>query len=314
MMLLDEYMERLEAVVETAYAGAASVSESARIMASVGTKGHGTVKHHSLRLLNEHTFMATSFYEVGKSTPVFRTQRNDTSVLMQTQTRTYLTSKHALPGAPLSMTDARVTGPITGDCALVVHTANGLYKVVQAGNITCYAYGNRKVNYTLKKGGALHLDARDQCLNDCIHIGFDAFRITYKELPTQPSVHPPSLELWSAEPDNLVSPQRASDSMHQVIHDHMQHDIREAQDMLSDMNADNQQIGTSHVFGLTSIAISAGIAIVFCALIARCTIRRRKALAGEDRKHTAKTRNIRMKELKKDDKDDEDDETEATPL
>jgi hypothetical protein len=315
MMLLDEYLDRLEAVIETAYAGSASVSESARIMATVGTKGHGTVKHHSLRILNKHAILATSFYEVGKNTKVFRTDRNDSTALVQTQTRTYLASQHALPGAPLSMMDARITGPITAECALIVHMANGLYKVAQAGNITCYTYGkgNQKVTYALKKGGSLHLDPRDSCLNDCLHVGFSAYRITYKDMPTQPSVHPPSLDIWTAEPDNLVSPYRASDNTHQIIHDHMQHDIREAQDMLDDMNAEKEQVSTSHVFGLTSIAISAGIILVFCALIARCTVRRRKD-TNNAKRQTAQTLNIRMQELSKDNPDDDEDGTETARL
>jgi hypothetical protein len=226
MMLLEEYSTAMDRALTTAYAGQASIGESAHIMAMVGIKGSGTVQHHNLKM-DAHTLISNTFFEVGVSTTVKRGVRNDTSQTMQTKSRLYLVSEHMLPGAPLSIMDTRLVAPITEDCALVVLSTIGHYKCVQGGQITCIKQGGSKRTYTLSKGDSLLLDSRDTCASTCTQIGHSTgFHRMYKKLPTQPTVHPPSMSIYYADMDEYTSPLRAFETAHQVSHDILQGNIR----------------------------------------------------------------------------------------
>jgi hypothetical protein len=48
----------------------------------------------------------------------------------------------------------------------------------------------------------------------------------YKNLPTQPTVHPPSLGVYYADMEEYTSPIRVSETSHQVSHDILQGNIR----------------------------------------------------------------------------------------
>jgi hypothetical protein len=226
MMLLEEYSTAMDRALTTAYGGQASIGDSAHIMAMVGIKGSGTVQHHNLHM-ETHTLVSNTFFEVGVRTTVKRMARNDTSQTMQTKSRLYLVSEHLLPGAPLSMMDTRLVAPITEDCALVVHSTLGHYKCVQGGNITCYKHGDRKRIYTLRKGDSLFLDPRDTCTSTCTQIGHSTgYHKMYKNLPTQPTVHPPSMRVYYADMEEYTSPLRVFETSHQVSHDILQGNIR----------------------------------------------------------------------------------------
>jgi hypothetical protein len=226
MMLLEEYMTAMDRALTTAYGGHASIADSSRIMALVGIKGTGTVQHHNLQM-ETHTLVSNTFFEVGMQTTVKRTSRNDTSHTLQTQSRLYLVSEHLFSGAPLSMMDTRLIAPITADCALVVHSTLGHYKCVQGGNISCYKHGSNKRTWQMKKGDSMFLDPRDTCTSSCTQIGHSTgFHRVYKTLPTQPTVHPPSLRVYFADMAEFTSPIRVSESTHQVAHDMLQSNIR----------------------------------------------------------------------------------------
>ncbi len=225
-MLLEEYSTAMDRALTTAYGGQASIGDSARIMAMVGMKGSGTVQHHNLPM-ETHTLVSNTVFEVGMKTTVRRTVRNDTSQTMQTKCRLYLVSEHLLPGAPLSMMDTRLVAPITEDWALVVHSTLGHYKCVQGGKLTCYKHGDSKRIYTLSKEDSLFLDPRDTCTSTCTQKRHSTgYHKVYKNLPTQPTVHPPSLGVYYTDMEEYTSPIRVSETSHKMSHDILQGNIR----------------------------------------------------------------------------------------
>jgi hypothetical protein len=48
----------------------------------------------------------------------------------------------------------------------------------------------------------------------------------YKNLPTQPTVHPPSMGVYYADMEEYTSPLRVFETSHQVSHDILQGNIR----------------------------------------------------------------------------------------
>jgi len=264
--------------LSTAYAGQASVEHSAYIMATVGVKGYGLVKHHGLDV-STHVFISNTFFEVGMYTTATGTPRNDTSVIIQTKSRMYLVSQHMIEGSPLSMMETRITAPITAECALIVHTTLGNYKVVQSGLLTCYKYGSTKKQYTLTAGDSMHLDHRDACNNDCIAIGHSGYHLQYRKMPTLPSVHPPSVLNYWNEDEKSPSPSRGvADHTHQIAHDILASDIRANEDMLMTMGDGADLADGGHILGATGLGLSLLCALAVLFVLIRCA--RRRATQG----------------------------------
>ncbi len=138
-------------------------------MATIGIKGTGTIKHHNFQH-KDNSIAATVFFDIGTLTSTVRTERNDSTLSIQTNTRIYLTSQHREEGAPLSMAEARIMAPITGDCATLVHLQHGLYRVVQGGTLSCRGRAGSTTS-TVHTGQTLHIDSRDTCNTSCIEIG-----------------------------------------------------------------------------------------------------------------------------------------------
>ncbi len=233
LRLLDQYTATMEHAILTAYNGEASLEQSASIMAQLGMRGVGTVKHLGLNI-SAHTFTANTFFEIGAHTTAIRTPRNDSSVILQTRTRMYLVSQSMLEGSPLSMRETRITAPLTADCALIIHSNLGHYKVVQAGGLDCRNRDGSTQHYELKLGVSVHLDSGDVCSNRCLAIGHIGYHTQHRSLAMMPSVHPPSLIVYQENGDDGPSPRRVADRSHQVAHDIISNDIRSNRDMIGE--------------------------------------------------------------------------------
>jgi hypothetical protein len=284
-MLLKEYMDRQTAALATAFAGYATASESAGVIASIGIRGFSTVYQHSLTA-NEDTLQSNTFFDIGTMTPVYRTARNDSTTQLQTTTKTYLVSEHYLEGSALTMAETRIIAPITNGCALMVHITQGHYKITQSGNLTCKNLGKEKaITHSCKKGGSIYLARTDKCKNTCIQIGQTGYQRTYRSLHTQPSMHPPTLKVFSYTEENRNAPIRTTEGAHQVAHDLLTGDIRENKDLLEQMADNDAKYDRGHTFGLVGMITSTLVVMFLLYGVFMCT--RGRAISGIcERKHS----------------------------
>jgi hypothetical protein len=274
LRLLDQYTATMEHAILTAYNGEASLEQSASIMAQLGMRGVGTVKHLGLNI-SAHTFTANTFFEIGAHTTAIRTPRNDSSVILQTRTRMYLVSQSMLEGSPLSMRETRITAPLTADCALIIHSNLGHYKVVQAGGLDCRNRDGSTQHYELKLGVSVHLDSSDVCSNRCLAIGHIGYHTQHRSLAMMPSVHPPSLIVYQENGDDGPSPRRVADRSHQVAHDIISNDIRSNRDMIGEFE-DRYHAGPDlgHVTGSVGAVLSLLCTLAVLFVVLRCARRR----------------------------------------
>ena len=277
MEILTDYMASMQVAIDLAFGGEIGMSESARIMASAGVKGATKVRFYNIE--HDHdNFYLKMYCDIGAYTTADKTYRNDSTVLIQTRTRVYLVSEHYVDGTTLGMQEVRVVKAITPTCLTMVHTALNSYKVITAGNITCYRFGIGKRQYTLQKGSFFHLEDRDTCKNECIEVGFRGFNNKHKDLPAQPNIQPADLQHFYQEVDveKLPSP-ITIDKSHQISHDMLAGDIRENEDMLTQI-ADEQAVGKIvNYSGYVGAIFSVIIAIMIVAICIRVKCRRKKA-------------------------------------
>jgi len=270
----------MERALSIAHGTEGTVSQSATIMYNIGVKGHGLVKHSSLEIGTD-LFISNTFVDVGTHTSEMRTIRNDTTIVIQTKSRLYLVSQHMLEGSPLSMMDTRITAPITADCALIIHSTLGHYKVVQAGTITCTKRNNSKKTYKLIICDSMHLENTDNCMNACSAVGYHGYHRQDRNMPTMPSVHPPKVISYYHNTAEIPSPRRTADHTHQIAHDMLTHNIQENEDMMLNMGEISAGVaGAGRVYGFTGLALSLCCVVAVLLIVLRCTYRRRQSSAA----------------------------------
>ena len=259
MDVLDRYIEAQKEHTAAAYTGAMSNTYAGKIMATVGTKGTGTMKHHSITH-GTSTITALVYYDIGTYTSVASTPRNDSTEVLQTSTRIYMVSQHRVEGSPLSMADTRIMAPITAHCATMVHLQQGIYRVVQGGDITCMdANGNSKT-WQVEVGQNMHVADTHSCNSTCIAIGHKPFTAIHKSMPEQPTVHHNKMIASILKPkDRHDMPiQENSKQAHHTEHSMLGQNIREAQDMLEELQSQN---------GVPDLGVHLGLAGTVCSVL-----------------------------------------------
>jgi hypothetical protein len=285
MLLLDEYMARMTLAIDIAFGGEAGMSASSELMAAIGIKGYTTVKFQHLDHDNDH-FYSKMYFDTGSLTPIDRTVRNDSTMLLQTKTRLYLVSTQFLDGSSLSMAEVRVVKGITPDCSLMVHVNLNSYKVISPGNLTCFIHGQGKVVYSLVAGDMIHLEGRDHCKNLCVEIGFRGFVNKHKVLPPQPPSQPAVLQhyFYDMDPEVVPAPLRVLEKAHQVSHDVLSVEIRENEAMLQQIREREMDVDKVSQVGSYSGYVGAAVSIIIAIVLIGMCIKCRKQKLGAEHK------------------------------
>lgn len=282
MAVLEEYLTRQKYVVHTALTGTGNNADALSVMSTAGIRGIGDIKHYALTY--QHSMLTSIQYvDTGSYTRISKTSwSNGTAMLIQTQARMYMVSRHYMEGTAMSMQEVRVIAPIKKECALAVHTQHGRYQVIQTGQLFCMEYIGAFTKYTLSKGDIIHIEDKEHCYNKCIQIGFKGYMQKDKHMPMQPTVHPADMKQF--QQDKLRGDQTAAhkdrmiDDGHQRIHDQLEKDIRDSEDIIQEIrdNQDNHMDLGVH-FGVTGIAISVLTILALLLICVRCGWKRCKA-------------------------------------
>ena len=270
MDVLDRYIEAQKEHTAAAYTGTVSNTYAGRIMATVGTKGTGTMKHHSIAH-GTSTITSTVYFDIGTYTNVARTTRNDSTEVLQTGTRIYMVSQHRMEGSPLSMADTRIMAPITEKCTTIVHLQQGIYRVVQGGEITCTDENSNSKTWQVEAGQNMHIGDTHTCNSSCIAIGHKPFTAVHKSMPEQPTVHHNKMIAGILTPkDRYDTPLREQGNQgHQTEHNMLGQNIREAQDMLEDLQSQSEMPDLGVHLGLAGTVCSVLFSLLLLAIIVR---------------------------------------------
>ncbi len=111
---------------------------------------------------------------------------NGTAIIVKTQARMYMVSKHYQPGMAVSMKEVQILAPIKTGCALAIHTAESRYEVIQEGILFCMSHLTGFSKLTLKKGDIMHADDREHCYTECTQLGHKGYMMEEKPMPPSP--------------------------------------------------------------------------------------------------------------------------------
>ena len=285
MAVLEEYLTRQKHAVYTALTGTADSTEALTIMSTLGIRGIGQVKHYAF-MVDHDTLKSIMYTDTGSYTRVSKTHwANGTAMLMQTQSRMYILSKHYMHGTALSTQEARITAPIKEGCALIVHTQHGRYEVIQGGEIQCWELGVGFTKFALKKGEILHIEDQEHCSNDCMQVGHKGYMIKDKHMPRQPTVHPADMKQFQHDryrgDQTVAHTDKMIDDGHQRIHDQLAQDIRDSEDIIQEIrdSQDNKTDFGVH-FGVAGVVVSVLTVLSLLLICVRCGVKRCRASGG----------------------------------
>ena len=275
-------MDKQRQSVETALTSTASPTAALTILGSLGLRGTGQVKHFELNI-EQDMMVGTTYTDMGRYSTVSRSLWNNSTVIMQTQSRMYMVSLHYTEGTALSMAETRIIAPIHSQCAIMVHVQQSRYRVMQGGNLMCWAHGTGLGTVTLTVGNMVHMDERDYCSNECMQIGSKGYNREDRSITTQPTVHPESMKQFQ---DTDINDDRTNsmqviktDNTHQIIHDMMTTDIKENEDIIREIRDNqNKNIDWGFHMGTMGVAVSVITACSLLLICVRCAwLRRNKA-------------------------------------
>jgi hypothetical protein len=281
MAVIDEYLTKQNHALRTALAGISEEAEALSVISTTGLRGIGQLRHYSLNY-EDHTLTEVMYTDTGIHTKVSKTHwSNGTALIIQTQARIYIVSKHFQPGTPLSMQDVRIIGPIKTDCALAIHTQHGRYDIIQSGTMQCWTHGISLAQISVDKGSILHRDDTDFCSNECIQLGFKGYMFEEKHMPTQPSIHPANMRQFIH--DKMRGDQTTTYQMHklenghQMVHDQMAKDIRDSEDIIQEIRDEQDSSADVGLHAGVAGAVVSFLTVLSLLLIcARCGWRRYK--------------------------------------
>jgi hypothetical protein len=284
MAVIEEYLTRQKHALRTALTGVSDDADALSVISTTGLRGIGQVRHYALNY-EDHTLTEVMYTDTGMHTKVSKTHwANGTALIMQTQARMYLVSKHFQRGASLSMQDVRIIGPIKSDCALAIHTLHGRYDIIQAGTLDCWTHGVSNERITVDKGSILHRDDTDFCSNECIQLGFKGYMFEEKHMPVQPTIHPADMRQFKQDKvrgdQTAVYHLQKLENGHQMIHDQMAEDIRDSEDIIQEIRDTQGNSDVGLHAGVAGAVVSTLTVLSLLLICARCGWRRYRGGGG----------------------------------
>jgi hypothetical protein len=128
MAVIEDYLAKQKHALHIALTGVGDNTEAMSVLGTLGIKGIGQLKHYALNY-GQETLMEIAYIDTGRYTQTSKTLwANGTAMIVQTQARMYMVSKHYQPGMAVSMKEVRIVAPIKKGCALAIHTSEGRYR------------------------------------------------------------------------------------------------------------------------------------------------------------------------------------------
>jgi hypothetical protein len=108
MAVIEDYLAKQKHALHIALTGVGDNTEAMSVLGTLGIKGIGQLKHYALNY-GQETLMEIAYIDTGRYTQTSKTLwANGTAMIVQTQARMYMVSKHYQPGMAVSMKEVRM--------------------------------------------------------------------------------------------------------------------------------------------------------------------------------------------------------------
>jgi hypothetical protein len=161
---LMEYVDRLEDVLEAVVTGAVNTRHAAYLSAKAGMSRVASYEFLNLTSVDKK-LIVRYLTRLFKEVVVEVVATSATAVQIRTPSREYYL--HASHGPEMPLTEMEVQGTRDGCdiCALLVHTRNRRYLVVEGGELTCESDGYPGVVHNMTAGEILSIGRSTTCKN-----------------------------------------------------------------------------------------------------------------------------------------------------
>jgi hypothetical protein len=161
---LMEDVDRLEDVLEAVVTGAVNTRHAAYLSAKAGLSRVASYEFLNLTSVDKK-LIVRYLTRLFKEVVVEVVATSATAVQIRTPSREYYL--HASHGPEMPLTEMEVQGTRDGCavCALLVHTGNRRYLVVEGGELTCESDGSPGVTHNLTSGEILSIERSATCKN-----------------------------------------------------------------------------------------------------------------------------------------------------
>jgi hypothetical protein len=166
---LMEDVDRLEDVLEAVVTGAVNTRHAAYLSAKAGLSRVASYEFLNLTSVNQK-LIVRYLTRLFKEVPVEVVATSAAAVQVRTPSREYYL--HVSHGPEMPLTEMEVQGTRDGCavCALLVHTGNRRYLVVEGGELICESDGSPTVTHNLTSGEILSIERRATCKNRLISV------------------------------------------------------------------------------------------------------------------------------------------------
>jgi hypothetical protein len=163
--LVRQDMQALLDILTSMHDRQATPNQRIRFMAKIQTGVASIFKFCNVTILHD-TLIATYKAALYTTVQVEYVRPYMQAWQVRTSTATYIMQHQPLAGEYITLKEARIRGGTCQNCTLIMHTGQGLYKVLQDGWLLCGGTGNN----TVSSGDIIHIDDDHSCSNDILQI------------------------------------------------------------------------------------------------------------------------------------------------
>jgi hypothetical protein len=277
---LMEDVDRLEDVLEAVVTGAVNTRHAAYLSAKAGLSRVASYEFLNLTSVDKK-LIVRYLTRLFKEVTVEVVATSATAVQIRTPSREYYL--HASHGPEMPLTEMEVQGTRDGCavCALLVHTGNRRYLVVEGGELTCESDGSPSVTHNLTSGEILSIERGATCKNRQIVVSSRGRHVSHYTVSASGIDPLDSLVLRRRErTDQKLDGSHSVISTHSALNMHLRQNLGMAQQDIENLISETQESFKMYTVVSSGTAVWLSIisllAILLICLIVRKFCQRRR--------------------------------------
>jgi hypothetical protein len=282
---LMEDVDRLEDVLEAVVTGAVSTRHAAYLSAKAGMYRVASYEFLNLTYVDKNLvvcYLTRLFNEVV----IEVVATSATAVQIRTPTREYYLHASHGPEMPLTEMEVQGTRDSCDGCALLVHTGNRRYLVVESGDLTCETVGNPSVLHNMSAGEILSIKRDATCKNRLMMVSSRGRHVSHYTVSASGVDPLDSLVLRRRERvDQKLDGSHSVISTHSALNMHLRQNLGMAQQDIENLVAETQESFKMYTVvssGTTAwLSLITLLAILLICLIVRKFCQRRQEMSDD---------------------------------
>jgi hypothetical protein len=277
---LMEDVDRLEDVLEAVVTGGVNTRHAAFLSTKAGLSRVASYEFLNLTIADGKNLVVCYLTRLFNEVVVEVVATSATTVQIRTPTREYYL--HASHGPEMPLTEMEVQGTRDGcdGCALLVHTGNRRYLVVESGELTCEAAGSPSVLHNMSAGEILSIKRDAVCKNRLMLVSSRGRHVSHYAVSASGADPIDSLVLRRKERvDQRLDGSHSVISTHSALNMHLRQNLGMAQQDIENLVAETQESFKMYTVvssGTTAwLSLITLLAILLICLIVRKVCQRR---------------------------------------